>query len=109
MISVQHPECQSVENFKLVRLWIACEGTGVSTGGRAHRSLSFAVQTKESNSCVSFRANAGNWARRGTERDLESVTAVKKVNAWIHALLTTDRDPASVMPDKKRKIVTTVI
>ena len=30
------------------------------------------------------------------------------VNAWTCASLTTDRDPASVIPDKKRKSVITV-
>ena len=33
-------------------LSIACEGTGVSTGGRAHSSSLFVVQTKESTTCV---------------------------------------------------------
>ena len=36
-------------------LWFACEeGTGVSTGGRAHSSpfFFFLVRTKESNTCV---------------------------------------------------------
>ena len=31
------------------------------------------------------------------------------VNAWICALLTTDRDPASVIPDRKRKSVPTFL
>ena len=34
---------------------------------------------------------------------------MKKVNAWICALLTTDHDPASVFPDKKRKSLIFVI
>ena len=33
-------------------LWMACEGTGVSTGGRAHSSSSFAVRTKQSTTCI---------------------------------------------------------
>ena len=34
-------------------LWFACEGTGVSTGGRAHSSsIFFAVWTKESETCT---------------------------------------------------------
>ena len=49
-------------------LWIACEGTGLSTGGRAHSSLFFCS------------ADEGV-QQRG-----------KKVNAWIFALLTTGRD-----------------
>ena len=44
-----------------------------------------------------------------TDRDLESSSAMKKVNAWICALLTTDRHLASVIPDKKRKPVSTVL
>ena len=34
---------------------------------------------------------------------------MKRVIAWICELLTTDRDPASVIPDMERKSVTTVI
>ena len=52
---------------------------------------------------------AWNCAQQATDRDLESVSAVRRVNPWICALLTTDHDPASVIPDKKRKCVTTVI
>ena len=33
-------------------LWFACEGTGVSTGGRAHSSPFFKDRTKESTTCV---------------------------------------------------------
>ena len=66
-------------------------------------------------------------ARRATDRDLESFSVVrrrmlgyvlvrqptvvlrvsstmKKVNAWICALLTADHGPASVIPDEKEKI-----
>ena len=32
--------------------WFACEGTGVSTVGRAHKVFFFAARTKESNTCV---------------------------------------------------------
>ena len=74
--------------------WIACEGTSASTGGRF--PFSFAVRTKESNTCASFCANAWLCACQATDRDLERVSAVKKMNAWICALLTTNRDPASV-------------
>ena len=36
-------------------LWFACEGAGLSTGGRAHSPpFFFAVRTKESNTCVQF-------------------------------------------------------
>ena len=51
----------------------------------------------------------GICACQATDRDLESVSAVKKMIAWICAPLTTDRDPASAIPDKKREPVTTVI
>ena len=44
-----------------------------------------------------------------TDRDLESSSTMKKVNAWICEPTTADHDPASVIPDKKRKSVTTVI
>ena len=89
--------------------------------------LFFAVRTVESNTCASFCANAWTCACQATDRDLERVSAVKKmkawtcacqatdrdlessstmktVNAWICALLTTDHDPASVIPDKKEKM-----
>ena len=33
-------------------LWIACEGTGVRTGGRAHSSPFFLERTKGSTTCV---------------------------------------------------------
>ena len=33
-------------------LWIACDGTGVSMGGRAHSSLFFCSATKESTTCT---------------------------------------------------------
>ena len=50
-----------------------------------------------------FCANAWTRARRATDRDLESSSTRRKTNAWICALLTTDHDPASVIPNKKRK------
>ena len=62
-----------------------------------------------SDTFASFCANAWKCARRTTDRDHERVSAVKKVNAWICAPPTTDHDPASVIPDKKEKSVTTVI
>ena len=55
-----------------------------------------------------FCAHAWKCACPATDRDLECVSAVKKVNAWICAPRTTDHDPASAIPDKKRKSVTTV-
>ena len=39
-------------------LWLACQSTGNSTGGRAHLPTSFAVRAKESSTCACFRANA---------------------------------------------------
>ena len=52
-------------------LWIACEGTGVSTGGRSHSSLFFfAVRTKEANASASFCANVWTRACQATDRDL---------------------------------------
>ena len=91
--------------------------------------FSFAVRNKESNTCASFCADAWMRACQATDRKLERVSAVKKVNAWTCALLTTDRDlecsstmkkvnawicappstdhdPASVIPDMKRNSVT---
>ena len=44
-----------------------------------------------------------------TDRDLQSSSTMKKVNAWICAPPTTDRDPASAIPDEKTELVTTVI
>ena len=79
MISAQCPECQSdVNSNKRV-----C-GSPVKTQASARVDVprapfSFAVRTKESNTCASFCATA-----------------------WIRAPPTTDHDPASVIPDKKR-------
>ena len=47
--------------------------------------------------------------RRATDRDLESSRTMKKVNAWVCAPPTTDHDPASVIPDKKRISVSTFL
>ena len=60
---------------------------------------------------ATFCANTWTHAcsRQATDRHLEKVSAVRKVNAWICASLTTDHDPASVIPDRKRKSVTTAI
>ena len=55
------------------------------------------------------KVNAWICALVTTDRDLDSSNTMKRVIAWICALLTTDRDPASVIPDSKRKSVTTVI
>ena len=65
-------------------LWIACAGTGVSTGGRAHSSAPFfVVLTKESNTCVHVFLREIAWirARPTTDRDLESQRH-EEVNAW---------------------------
>ena len=55
-------------------LWFACEGTGVSTGGRAHRLLTF-LQCGHvvHDVCTSF-LNDDAWicARRTADCDLES-------------------------------------
>ena len=59
--------------------------------------------------CASFRASARICACQATDRDLESSSTMKRVNAWICALLTTDHDPASATPDRRRILVTTVI
>ena len=42
----------------------------------------FPARTKESNTCASFCANAWICTRQATDRDLEGVSAAKKVNAW---------------------------
>ena len=52
-------------------------------------------------------ANARICALLTTDRDLESSSTMKKVNAWICAPPTTDHDPASVIPVKNRKSLTT--
>ena len=63
---------------------------------------------KESNTCASFCANAWICACQATDRGLERVSAVKKMSARICILLTTDHDPASIIPHKKGKSVTIV-
>ena len=62
-------------------LWIACEGTGVSTGGRAHSSIFF---------CSAGQGVQHVCVRGVTDRDFERVSAVKKVTVWICA---TDNRP----------------
>ena len=87
-------------------LWITCEGTGVSTGGRARSSL-FLLQCGSRSPTRVHNVVYGNaWicACLATDRDLERVSAVKKVNAWTCALMTTDHDPASVIHDKKKNM-----
>ena len=83
--------------------WFACEGTGVSTGGRVHSSpLFFVERTKESNTCVQvffFFEIAWIHARRTTDRDLKSQRH-EKVNAWIRARQTTHHDLGSVIPEQ---------
>ena len=44
-----------------------------------------------------------------TDHDLDSSNTMKEVNAWMCAPRTTDQDPASVIPDTKRKSVISVI
>ena len=93
-------------DFKQARQLIACDGPGVSTGGRAQSPcFFFSVRTKEPNTGASFGVNAWPVACQATDRDLESVSAVNKVNAWICALLTTYHDPASVISDKRKYVM----
>ena len=56
-------------------LWIACTGTGVSTGGRSHSTIFFVVWAEESDKCVQvlFKENAWICARPTTLHDLVSV------------------------------------
>ena len=116
--------------FKQARLWIACEGTGDSMGGRAHSPLFLSRCGPRSRMRVQVfvrmlghvlvrrylervsalkKMNAWICASQKTDRDLDSSNTMRRVNAWICAPRTTDRDPASVIPDQKRKSVTTVI
>ena len=44
--------------------------------------------------CASFSRFSPVWCQ-ATDRDLDSSNTMKKINAWICALLTTDHDPAS--------------
>ena len=67
-------------------LWIACDGTGVSTGGRAHSPLFFCTADQR-------------------------VQHVRKLLCECLDMCTTDNrhDPGSVIPDKTRNSVSTVI
>ena len=90
---VQCPECQSGANSNkrecgpLVKAQAAAR-VDVPT------ARVFLVWTKESNTSASFVANA--WicacACQATDRDLESSTTRRRVNAWICAQRATDRD-----------------
>ena len=51
------------------------------------------------------KVNAWKSTRQATDHDLESSSTMKRENFWICASLTTDHDPASVIPDEKRKSV----
>ena len=65
-------------------MWFACEGTGVSTGGRAHSSPFFCITDQGvRHLCTSFFCLFEN--------------------AWICARPTTDRGLASVIPDRREK------
>ena len=93
--------------FKQARLWTACEGTGDSTGGRAHSSRVSCVDQGVQHVCkfllrtlgyvhsgpptVILRVFVNAWicTQRATDRDLQCVF---NVNAWICACQTTDRD-----------------
>ena len=66
--------------------------------------FSFAVLTKESNTCASFCLDSRTRACQATDRDLEGVSDVKKMNAWICALLTTDHDLVCVIPIRKENL-----
>ena len=55
------------------------------------------------------KINAWLCAPLTTDRDLESSSTMKRVNACTYPLLTTDHDPASATPDRRRILVTTVI
>ena len=48
-----------------------------------------------------FVANAWICAQRATDRDIESVSARRKVNAWICTCQSTDRDLESVLVKRK--------
>ena len=52
-------------------LWIACEGTGVSTGGRAHSLLFLLWCGPRSPTRVQVCANAWLRACQATDRDLD--------------------------------------
>ena len=83
--------------FKQARLWTACEGTGDSTGGRAHSPRVFPLGPRSPTRVQVFVANAWICAQRVTDRDLESSSARRKVNARICAHQSTDRDLESVL------------
>ena len=87
--------------FKQARLWNACTGTGVSTGGRGHspqvckfvlRMLWICAQWATDRDLESFFVNAWICTCQATDLDLESVFVKRKVNAWICACQATDRD-----------------
>ena len=86
-----------------VELWFAFEGTGVSTGGRAHL---FAVLTKESNTCVQVILSRKLGFLHDGQPTVILRASHEKVNAWVCARPTTDCDPVSVIRDKKRECAT---
>ena len=65
--------------FEQAGLWIAREGTGVSTGGRAHSPFFFCQCGPRSPTRVqSFCANAWKCALLTTDHDLESFSVVRR-------------------------------
>ena len=82
-------------------LWTAYEGTDVSTGGRAHSSLYFSADQGAKHVCKFLCECLGHVLVRQLTVTLRE-SSVKKMNAWICALLTTENDLASVIPEKKR-------
>ena len=85
-------------------LWFACEGTGVSTDGRAHSSLLFcSTDQGVQHVCASyFCSKALICARRTTDCDLESQRN-EKVNSLRCARRTTHHGLVSVIPDEKER------
>ena len=87
----------------LGELWFACEGTGVSTGGRAHSSPLFFCSTDQGVQHVSqgfFPGMLGS-VHDGQPTVILRVCAMKKVNAWICARPTTHHVLARVILEKK--------
>ena len=90
--------------FKKARLWIACEGTGDSTGGRAHSPRVSCVDQGVQHVCkfllrmlgyVLVRQPTVILRRKSECLDTLTIESLRReVNAWICAPRSTDHDPA---------------
>ena len=85
--------------FKQARLWTACEGTGDSTGGRAHSPRVSCVDQGVQHECKFLLRTLG-YVHSGQPT---VILGQRKVNAWTCARHSTDHDLESVFVKFQRE------